>query len=237
MKESPSTARARVLKWQRENHDAYMKKQRAYRSRHPERYKARLAVLSALRNGALVRPATCRCGKSKPEAHHEDYNKPLEVTWLCKACHLKEHGGRLLQQEDVHKGERMRDRMGRFVTVASVVALLSVGSATASTSDDYGTTRAEAARMTALVHKTFGTGWQGRCMVRIMFRESGGNPRAANYRDTAGGSYGLMQLNGVHRWRGESLAQFRQRMWNPASHLAAAKRLYDGSGFGPWKGC
>jgi soluble lytic murein transglycosylase-like protein len=74
-------------------------------------------------------------------------------------------------------------------------------------------------------------------MVKIMWRESGGNPRAANYRDTAGGSYGLLQLNAVHRWRGETLAQFRARMWNPTTHLAAAKRLYQGSGFAPWRGC
>jgi soluble lytic murein transglycosylase-like protein len=74
-------------------------------------------------------------------------------------------------------------------------------------------------------------------MVRIMWRESGGNPRAANYRDANGGSYGLLQLNGAHRWRGESMAAFQQRMWDPVSHLAAAKRLYNGSGFGPWRGC
>jgi SLT domain-containing protein len=107
----------------------------------------------------------------------------------------------------------------------------------AASADNYGTTRSEAASMTRLVYQTFGSGWEGRCMVRIMWRESGGNPHAANYGDSNGGSYGLLQLNGVHRWAGESLAAFQRRMWNPYSHLAAAKRLYDRGGFAAWGGC
>ena len=75
-------------------------------------------------------------------------------------------------------------------TFAVVVTATFVSAASA---DNYGTTKTEAARMTALVYKTFGTGWQGRCMVRIMWRESGGNPRAANYRDVSGGSFGLLR--------------------------------------------
>jgi len=123
--------------------------------------------------------------------------------------------------------------------MATVLAALIAAAFTSASAmaDFYGTTRTQAGQMEALVYKTFGAGWQGRCMVRIMRRESGGNPRAANYRDVNGGSYGLLQLNGVHRWRGESMAAFRARMWNPRSHLIAAKRLYDGSGFGPWRGC
>jgi hypothetical protein len=123
------------------------------------------------------------------------------------------------------------------VALCTSIAVIAMAFASAASADSYGTSRSESASMTALVYKTFGTGYAGRCMVRIMWRESGGNPRAANYHDSNGGSYGLLQLNGAHRWRGESLAQFQQRMWNPATHLAAAKRLCNGSGFGPWGGC
>ncbi len=125
-------------------------------------------------------------------------------------------------------------RVTRIIAIAStIVALSFVGGAAA---DNYGTTPAERAKMQKMIYKTFGTGYVGRCFIRIAARESGYNPRAANYSDSNGGSYGLLQLNGVHRWQGESLAQFQRRMWNPVTHLVAAKRLARG-GFGPWRGC
>ena len=34
------------------------------------------------------------CGKENTEAHHRDYRKPLEVTWLCRAHHAAEHSGK-----------------------------------------------------------------------------------------------------------------------------------------------
>jgi len=51
--------------------------------------KARKAVFQAILKKSLVRPEKCQmCNKEcKPEAHHSDYEKPLEVIWVCKACH------------------------------------------------------------------------------------------------------------------------------------------------------
>lgn len=72
--------------------------QREYRRLHPsqkspERIRIQSAVRNALRRGDLMRPTSCsRCLKPcKPQGHHADYSKPLEVTWLCKACHTLEH--------------------------------------------------------------------------------------------------------------------------------------------------
>lgn len=49
------------------------------------------AVNAALKDGTLVRQPCAKCGKSKTDAHHRNYNKPLEVMWLCRRCHLIEH--------------------------------------------------------------------------------------------------------------------------------------------------
>ena len=52
---------------------------------------AHKAVARALRNGTLV-PMSCeRCGNENSLAHHEDYDKPLEVMWLCQPCHKQRH--------------------------------------------------------------------------------------------------------------------------------------------------
>ena len=119
--------------------------------------------------------------------------------------------------------------------VALMVTLVAVIFVQSARADNYGTNAREAASMKALIYEYFGHGWKGETMIRCARRESGFNPRAANYKDSNGGSYGLLQLNGIHRWRGETLAQFRQRMWNPRTHLQAAVRLARG-GLGPWGG-
>ncbi len=57
------------------------------------RKRANSLVEHALKIGHLIRPSKCeRCLKEcKPDGHHEDYNKPLEVQWLCKICHNHKH--------------------------------------------------------------------------------------------------------------------------------------------------
>lgn len=55
----------------------------------------------AVFRGSVIRPDTCeRCGRTPPrmkdgrsriQAHHPDYSKPLKVAWLCQMCHHQEH--------------------------------------------------------------------------------------------------------------------------------------------------
>jgi transposase-like protein len=57
-------------------------------------------VETALEQGVLVRPDACEeCGRggwfadgrTAIQAHHDDYNKPLDVRWLCQPCHHTWH--------------------------------------------------------------------------------------------------------------------------------------------------
>jgi hypothetical protein len=57
----------------------------------PEKYTARNRVAEALRKGVLTRLPCAICGCTKSEAHHKDYSKVLDVTWLCRKHHSEEH--------------------------------------------------------------------------------------------------------------------------------------------------
>lgn len=73
-----------------------MKKRRMYSAKyvrkHPEKYKCRMILLNAIRDGKIKRKKKCEnCGITgvRIEGHHEDYRKPFEVIWLCTGCHGK----------------------------------------------------------------------------------------------------------------------------------------------------
>jgi|SRR6185312_2103864 len=54
--------------------------------------KARDAVNLAVKTGKLTVTPCERCGYAiGVQAHHEDYARPLDVTWLCRACHGERH--------------------------------------------------------------------------------------------------------------------------------------------------
>lgn len=62
-----------------------------YMKEHPELNKAHYKVASAIKKGLLEKRPCENCGDKVSEAHHDDYNKPLEVRWLCKKCHMEWH--------------------------------------------------------------------------------------------------------------------------------------------------
>ncbi len=58
-----------------------------------QKQKARAVINHGLRDGKLHKPDRCEiCYYEKDlEAHHHDYDKPLEIQWLCKQCHENIH--------------------------------------------------------------------------------------------------------------------------------------------------
>jgi hypothetical protein len=63
------------------------------------------------RRGILQQQPCERCGSMLSQMHHDDYSKPLEVTWLCRACHLALH-----REEEIKMGSAltMKDVVRRF---------------------------------------------------------------------------------------------------------------------------
>jgi hypothetical protein len=64
---------------------------RKFKEVHPEKRAAHLAVARGLRAGVIAKAPCVVCGNPKSESHHEDYSKPLEVIWFCRAHHAAHH--------------------------------------------------------------------------------------------------------------------------------------------------
>lgn len=71
--------------------------EKKYRQEHPERVAIGLRVRRAIKAGKIIRPKCCSiCGKEGfTVAHHHDYNKPLDVIFVCQSCHKRIHAGTL----------------------------------------------------------------------------------------------------------------------------------------------
>lgn len=78
----------------REHHTAYMRSRYQSDPEHRMKQKARVAVAKAVKYGRLQMLPCNVCGNEKSQAHHPDYKNPLDVVWLCRECHAKEHGGK-----------------------------------------------------------------------------------------------------------------------------------------------
>lgn len=56
--------------------------------------RARYLVQRRTDSGKIKRGTKCEnCGQRADviEGHHDDYNKPFEIRWLCKKCHFDWH--------------------------------------------------------------------------------------------------------------------------------------------------
>lgn len=72
----------------RQNHE-YLKN---YRKEYPKKYKATCIVNNAIRDKKLFKQPCEICGKKNNiHAHHDDYNQPLNIRWLCPVCHKDWH--------------------------------------------------------------------------------------------------------------------------------------------------
>jgi hypothetical protein len=86
-----------------------------WRAANPIKVRAHAAVAKALRDGILKRGKCEDCGSFRVEAHHDDYDKPLDVRWLCRRHHVEFHVLLRRQQkaaEQLAKSPVPRERKG-----------------------------------------------------------------------------------------------------------------------------
>lgn len=56
-----------------------------------KKHYARTYANTYLKRGKIEKLPCIVCGDNKVEMHHDNYNKPLEIKWLCRKHHMEHH--------------------------------------------------------------------------------------------------------------------------------------------------
>jgi hypothetical protein len=83
-----SDARKSIRKQYKLNPERFKNKRRD-----PVKVRAKNLLNEAVKTGRIKKPSQCtECGSlTIIHGHHEDYSQPLNVVWLCPACHGRRH--------------------------------------------------------------------------------------------------------------------------------------------------
>ena len=83
--------KARAHRYYQKNKNEINKKRKEWFAKNRYKLNAHKKVHYALKVGKIKKKPCKVCGALKVEAHHEDYNKPLDVIWLCHKHHKRKH--------------------------------------------------------------------------------------------------------------------------------------------------
>lgn len=85
IKKEPAILRIKSKKWEDKNKN---------------KKKVQNMVKNAIVSGKIIRTKICSicCAEGIIQAHHKDYTKPFDITWLCRKCH-----------NDIHKEDMLRN--------------------------------------------------------------------------------------------------------------------------------
>lgn len=62
---------------------------KTYYREHPEKKRAQRKLNYQIESGQMVRGFCEMCGSEKADGHHwKGYDRPLDVQWLCRSCHI-----------------------------------------------------------------------------------------------------------------------------------------------------
>ena len=74
--------------------------------------RARGAVSRAIKKGRILRRGCEVCGSPHTEGHHDSYDKPLDVRWLCTKHHTEAHVE--LRRLELKRSREEQDAGGRY---------------------------------------------------------------------------------------------------------------------------
>lgn len=83
----------KAKEWREKNLEKYEKSLKIHKENNLEKVRARKILNYHVNVGNMTKPIFCsNCQeKTKIEAHHENYLKPLDIIWLCRQCHKLIH--------------------------------------------------------------------------------------------------------------------------------------------------
>jgi transcriptional regulator with XRE-family HTH domain len=90
-KKYPIKSKRVARKWQAANKGKLAGYYRKHYEKNKKKYAAVWKIAESVQRGETKREVCKLCGKKKAEGHHYDYDKPLEVIWLCKKHHAAWH--------------------------------------------------------------------------------------------------------------------------------------------------
>lgn len=78
--------------WRLNNKEKIKRAEKRYYAANRKKKAAHSLVNYALRQGRLVPLENCvLCGRTPTQAHHPNYDLPLDIIWLCEECHKGFH--------------------------------------------------------------------------------------------------------------------------------------------------
>ena len=81
-------------KWAYLNKDKIYQITKSYREQNPKKATAHGQLAYAIKIGTIAKSESCESCKNTDaviHGHHDDYDKPLVVRWLCALCHRQWH--------------------------------------------------------------------------------------------------------------------------------------------------
>ena len=70
-------------------------RQAKWREKNPKKVWAQGSLRSALKRGFITKQPCEICGAPEVDGHHDDYDRPADVRWLCRLHHKAVHDGRI----------------------------------------------------------------------------------------------------------------------------------------------